>query len=118
MIQIETVTQYFVCGHYFNDYKEALEFKQELEEKLKTEVKMYNCTGKLVEKATQAAYVSLKGRYAAEVFCEQCEAENSQHDGINEGDEGFFIWSLDEGKYIYLSSTDIRAIKTIFKDEG
>lgn len=120
MVQIETVTQYLVGGHYFNDYQEALEFKEELEEKERTEVKMYGPVGQPVEKASQACYVSLKGKYAAKTFCEQCEVDGTKSDGIDEEceDEGFFVWSLDEGKYIYLSPDDIRAIKTIFKDEG
>ena len=118
MVQIETVTQYVVGGHYFNDYEEALAFKQELEEREKTEIKLYNSTGYLVEKAAQAVYVKLKGQYAAETFIEQCGCERTQSAGIIEEDEGFFMWSIDENKYIYLSPDDIRAIKTIFKDEG
>lgn len=118
MVEIQEITQYLVGGHYFNDYEEALEFKKELEEKEAAKVIMYNSTGHITEKASSAAFVELRGVRAAELFIEQCEAENTQHEGIDEEYEGFFVWSLDEDKYIYLSPDDIRAIKTIFKDKG
>lgn len=104
-------TKYLVDGKEFDTYKQACEYRKQVEDC--PVVKMYDEDGEVAH-VQDAVFVFLKGIGAAKKFIERALKDESTFNGIEEGDNGFFYWDRRECKYHRIDQKQLEIMYNIY----
>ena len=86
---------------------------REYEETLKSTYMMWDRKGLETDNPDHAMFLLLKAEGAGAAFIKACENKGTYHNGICEGDFGFFYWDEWNEEYRYLEKPLLDALETI-----
>lgn len=98
-------------GKLFSFRSDCAEYERE-----NSTVYMWDHYGMRTDFATDATFLWLSGQGAASIFLEQCQKDEAIDGGIEDGDEGLFMFDEWPDRYVYIPDDKVRGLRKVIEE--